>query len=465
MKENGRSDSNNRLFIFFISIVTVIESVWILRSNGFYYIDECAHFLYSRFFLSSLPVFVETWHRPGRLWLFALPAQFGHTITMFFSLALFLCLLIVTYKIAKLKGVRHAEWVVLLTGLQPILFDISYACLAEAPAALLIVLAYWLHLKGKHAGSLTLASAVFLFRFEMFVFALIMLALYTRRREWKILPLVLLGPFVWIAWTTILSGDLFTFFREWSRFSNLGKFIPGVSVTHYLQNLQTIFGFAQLILFIAGVAFITRTHRTSGYWILYCTIVLNIIINTLAGAEVFHWTASIGEFRYIAVVGPFFSIIAVVGFSELLERIKLPWSKFAFALLTFGIIVFNCTITTHPRRWPNYDQVIVNMAKPLKGEYPNLIILTNNAIVAYVLDEPLVGGTRLAKFNNKTLSKYPECLIFWDPFTSNSLFSQTTITKESILRDSTITVLYRYKYWSAEYLLLYKNHFQPLMAH
>ncbi|RPI06346.1 MAG: hypothetical protein EHM64_03245, partial [Ignavibacteriae bacterium] len=78
------------LLIFFIAVVAIIESVWILKSNGFYYIDECSHYLFSRFVLQSLPMTVETWHRPIPQWLFALPAQLGHTFTMFFAAGVFL---------------------------------------------------------------------------------------------------------------------------------------------------------------------------------------------------------------------------------------------------------------------------------------------------------------------------------------------------------------------------------------
>jgi hypothetical protein len=136
--------------------------------------------------------------------------------------------------------IKHARWVVILTGLQPVLFDISYACLAEAPAALLIALSYWYHLKGRPGCGLAIASAVFLFRFEMYVFAVLMFFVYLRKREWKILPLVLLGPLIWIGSSAIISGDVMTFFREWSNYSNLGKYVPGVSVTHYVEKPQTI---------------------------------------------------------------------------------------------------------------------------------------------------------------------------------------------------------------------------------
>jgi hypothetical protein len=447
----------NPFLIFSFVVVGVIESVWIISSDGFYRVDECAHFLYSRFVLQSLPVTVQTWHRPGRLWLFALPAQFGHLFTMFFCLVLFLSLLFVTYRIAKLKGIKHAEWVVLLTGLQPVLFDISYACLNEAPTAIVIMLSYWFHLKKKPGWSIAIASLVFLFRFEMYSFALLMFLVYLWKREWKYLPLVLLGPLLWIGYSAIISGDGMTFFREWSRFSHLEKFVPGVSVTHYLENLQTIFGYGQVILFVTGVVFITRAKRNADFGIIYCTIAINIIINTLTGAEVFHWTGSIGELRYVAVVGPFWGIVSVFGLSEIIEKMKTVWGTIAFSVFLFSVIVFNCTSTTHPRRWTNYDRMTMNMTQEARTQYPHLTLLSNDCVVAYEMDVSPAGGPHYAKLNKDMLKKYPECLILWDPFFAHSLFSQTEFTKETLLQDTTVRVLKEYKYFDAQYLLLYRN--------
>ena len=376
---------------------------------------------------------------------------------MFFALALFLCLLVITYKIAVLKGIKHAEWVVILTGLQPILFDISYACMTEMPAAFMITLSYWYYIKGKYGWSMATASLVLLCRTEMFIFACLMFIVYLWKREWKLLPLVLVGPLLWIGSTAIISGNIMTFFREWSYFSNLGKFIPGTSVTHYFENLHTAYGVAQVLLFIAGVIYIARVKKITEYMIIYSTIALTLILHTIAAAEVFHWTGSIGELRYITVVGPFFGIVSVVGLSDIFERLKLSWWRFVFSVIVFGVVVFNCTLTTHPRRWPNYEQVVINMTKALRNGYPELTLLSNDCTVAYVMDVAPSGGPHFAKLNENMLKKYPECLILWDPFSSSSIYSQTKLTKEKMLSDTTVKVLERYKYWNVEYLVLYKK--------
>ncbi len=449
--------SEKPLLIFFLSVVAAIESVWILKSDEFYYIDELAHYLYSRFVLQALPMTIQTWHRPIPQWLFALPAQLGHTFTMFFAAGLFICLLLITYRIAILHGIKHAEWVIVLVGLQPILFDLSYACMTEVPAAFTIALSYLYHLKEKHAWSLAFASMVIMCRTEMYIFAGLMFLVYASKREWKILPLVLVGPLLWISSTTIISGNIFTFFKEWKHFSEIGKFIPGVSLAHYIENLHTTFGFAQVILFIAGIIFIARIKKNIDFGIIYAAIAITIILHTIAGADIFHWTASIGELRYIVVVGPFFGIISTYGLSEILERIKSANVRFAFSILVFSVVVFNCTLKTQPRLWANYNKIAIEMTKELMNEYPNLTVLSNNPIVAYLMDVSPAGGPHYAIFNKDTLKKYPECLIFWDPFSSNSIFYQTEVTKEMMLRDTSIKILEKNSYWGAEYFLLYRH--------
>ena len=449
--------SQRPLLIYFLAVVAVLESIWILKSDGFYYIDELSHYLYSRFVLQALPLTAQTWHRPIPQWIFALPAQLGHTFTMFFAAGLFLCLLLLTYRIAILHGIKHAEWVIILVGLQPILFDLSYACMTEVPAAWMITLSYFYHLKGKYGWSLMLASLVILCRTEMIIFAGLMFLLYAYKREWKILPLIIVGPLLWIGSTTLISGDIMTFFREWIHFTNLGKFIPGVSLTHHMENLHTTSGYAQIILFIAGAIFIARAKRSAEFGILYAAIAMTILFHTIAGAEIFHWTGSIGELRYITVVGPFVGIISVYCMSEILDNIKSSFVRFAFSIIIFGIVVFNCTLATHPRLWANYNKVVIQLTKELRNTYPDLTVLSNNPIVAYLMDVSPAGGSQYALFNKVTLKKYPECIILWDPFSSNSIFYQTEVTKEMMLQDTTVKVLEKYNYWSAEYLLLYKH--------
>jgi hypothetical protein len=157
------------------------------------------------------------------------------------------------------------------------------------------------------------------------------------------------------------------------------------------------------------------------------------------------------------VVGPFFGIVSVYGLSEILERIKTARGKLAFSVLVFSTVVFNCTLTAHPRQWTNYNRVTMNMTKTARTDYSHLTLLSNDCVAAYVMDVSPAGGPYYAQLNKDMLKKYPECLILWEPFSANSIFFQTELTKEKMLKDTTVRVLEKYKYFNVEYLLLYRN--------
>ena len=131
--------------------------------------------------------------------------------------------------------------------------------------------------------------------------------------------------------------------------------------------------------------------------------------------------------------------------------------RILLAALAFAILLVNCMATTHPRRWPPYDQIVVEMTHDARTKYENLTILSNNWIVPYVMDVPPTGGRLYAKLNKNTLAQFQECLILWDPFYSQSLFSQTELSREEMLREDGVEVLEKRLYGKAEYLLLYRH--------
>jgi hypothetical protein len=97
------------------------------------------------------------------------------------------------------------------------------------------------------------------------------------------------------------------------------------------------------------------------------------------------------------------------------------------------------------------------LTKTIKAEYPDLTLLSNNSVAAYVMDAAPTGGLHFAPFDKKTLRKYPECIILWDPFSSNSIFTQTELTIDNLLKDTTIKVIDKYSYWGVDYFVLYRN--------
>ncbi|HLP16918.1 MAG TPA: hypothetical protein VK470_11700 [Bacteroidota bacterium] len=226
---------------------------------------------------------------------------------------------------------------------------------------------------------------------------------------------------------------------------------------YYVENLHVIFGIGQVLLFSLGAFFIARAGKTSDYAIIYISIAAEIVLNTLSGAEVLHWTGSVGDLRYLTVVGPFVALVSAFGMSAILELIRTEYVRTAVSLAVIALVVFNCTLTTQPRRWTNYEKTVIEITRSALQAHPESVLLSNNPIVQYVLDAAPTGGMKCRPLNKNTIANYSDCMILWDPYTANAIFSHTGLTSESILRDTTLAVLDRKSYWGSEFLLFYKH--------
>ena len=192
----GKKNNNYLTFLMFV-IVALVEVFWILNSNSFYFIDDSCHFNYNRHFFSSYQESIGSWHRIGRVWLFALPAQLGIKGVQFASALLFMLTIYLAYRILVIKNIDHAFWIIPLIGFQPVLFNISYTSLAEVPAVLLILLSYYFYLKDRYVPAMIFSSLVFIFRFEFYFVSGIFLLIYLFRKKWGALPLFIAGPALW----------------------------------------------------------------------------------------------------------------------------------------------------------------------------------------------------------------------------------------------------------------------------
>ena len=312
-------------------------------------------------------------------------------------------------------------------------------------------------MKGKHGWSLTLASAVFICRTEMYLFAGVMFLYYAWKREWKILPLVynrppdldrLVGCNLWRCDDLLPGmGQIFKYRQVYSRSFRCALYYAltqhfrigaGASVCcgrRIYSRKETKFRIHYHLQHYRAHAYYTHAGRRG-----------NVPL--------------VGKYRRITIYSrcrSAFGIVAVYGFSEVLERIRPAAGQLIFSLIVLAAAVFQCTMETQPRRWANYDRIILRLTKEFPRDSPVLTLLCNHPAAAYVLDVPPIGGKHLAQLNLETLRQYPQCIVLWEPFFSNSIFSQTKLTKEKILQDSAIEVIDRYRYWNAEYLVLHKK--------
>ena len=420
-----------RKYLFWAALI-VVQAIWIFNSDGFYFIDDSSHFNYNRHYFESYDQSIGAWHRMGRVLLFALPAQFGLKGVQIASAFIFLLTVFVSYKILKEKNVPFAEWVIPVMGFQPVLFNISYTTLAELPAAFLIILSFYYYLKDKPNLVLITSSLIFIFRTEYsFVCALYFL-IYAYRKNYRILPLALAGPLLWYLYTTAITLNPTQFFYDMTLHSRLLKIDVGVDWYYYLMHSPKIFGFLQAAFFISGIVILYLKKELKDYWLLVLIFFGGIAVQTLLALKGLNLTCSIGQLRYVAVVGPVFGIIAAIGTGYFFSKLKQPAGSIIISSVIFVLMFVLGPYSTPYHNKFEIEKVSEDITHFAADNYPEYKIITNMHQLANALDESQTGGEKFTLLSQTNLNKTPKALIVWCSYLEGSPFVDDDVTLKEI---------------------------------
>jgi len=406
------------LFLF----VIIVQAIWIAKSDGFYFIDDSCHFNYNRHFIETYNISIGAWHRVGRVWLFALPSLFGLKGVQIASGLLFLLTIYFSYKILKIKEVKYAEWVIPLIAFQPVLFNISYTVLAELPAAFLIVLAYYYHLKGKFALAMVCSSLIFIFRTEYFFIAGIFLLIYLFQRKWKLIPLFFIGPFIWFAYSTIISLNPAQFFNDMTLHTRLPRISEGIDWYYYLLHSAKIFGVIQILFFAAGLVILALRKKLKEYALVFAIIIGGIGLQTLLAFKGLELTCSVGQLRYVALVGPMIAIVSVIGISSLFQHLGSMREKIIISIFLLAIMFVFGPFSTPFHNKFQIEKDSEKIASLVNSEYKGYMVLSNLYQVANALDQPASGGSRFQNLTPENIRKYDKSIIVWEQSLETSPF-------------------------------------------
>jgi len=437
--------ANKKLFYIFWLLLVTIQVVWIFNSGGYYFIDDGSHFNYSRHFIEQITHSTGAWHRMGRVILFALPAQFGLKGVQYFSAFIFLLTIFFSYKILRYYNVKYAEWIIPLIGFQPVLFNVSYTSLAELPAGFLIVLAFYFFIKDKPVQTMIASSLVFLFRTEYFYAAGIYFLIYAYRKNYKVLLYMLIGPVMWYFYTTIITLNPTQFFYDMTLHARLLKIDAGVDWYFYSLHSAKIFGFVQMLFFIIAIIIMGFKKKLNIYWIPIITAVAGIAVQTLLALKGLNLTCSIGQLRYVAVIGPMIGIVAAYGLSSIFDAVK---NKIVFAIVSIIMFALMYILGPYSTPWHNkfkIDQVSEQIVNEAMANHPDYFILSNLHQVANAMDEPEIGGEKFKLLNMTTLNNHQKCIIVWCRDLEDSPFVEDNVSLDKITTYPGVQLLKEFK--------------------
>ncbi|MBN1632576.1 MAG: hypothetical protein JW917_00245 [Ignavibacteria bacterium] len=422
-----KSNSQIRFYAFLFTTL-LVQAIWIINSDGFYFIDDSCHYNYNVHFLSTLEYSVSFWHRLGRVLLFFLPSQLGLKGAQITSSAIFTLTYLISYKILKIKGVKYAEWVIPSIAFQPLLFNVSYTVLAELPAGFLFILSYYFFLKDKPYATIITASSIFLFRTELYFIAGIYFIIYFFRKKYFVLPWIIIAPLFWFIMSFIFTGDLNMFFYNMGLHSRLPRISEGVQWYHYFEKSPKIFGILQTLGFILALWLITRRRQIKDYYIPLIFVFGGIIINTLFALDELNLSCSIGQLRYVVPAGPALGLISVLGSEFLFKKIENKKKLLtAVTILIFFLMFITGPFTTPYHKKYEIEKFAEKIAKLHEEQYPDYIVISAMHQVATAMNEPATGKTYFQTMKKSNILENEKAIIVWEKYLESSPFTEEMI--------------------------------------
>ncbi len=214
--------------------------------------------------------------------------------------------------------------------------------------------------------------------------------------------------------------------------ARLPKIDEGVDWYYYLLNSGKIYGFIQTLFFIDGLIIIIVKKRIPEYGLILLIIFGGILIHTLFALKGLNLTCSIGQLRYIAVVGPMFGIISAVGISRFYEFIKYSYLRYFFYLILICIMFVLGPYSTPFHNKFEIEKISDRIVEMTKSQYPGYVILSNLYYVANSMDEPASGGTNFKNLTVENLNNNQKAIIIWEKNTEASPFGDEKLTPATL---------------------------------
>jgi len=433
--------SNNKNFLILLFSLLIVQIIWLVYSPGFYFIDDGCHYVYNRHFYQMPIHIISSWARLGRVILYALPAQINYRAVQILSALIFDLTVYIGYRILKFKNVSHPEWAIIAIGFQPVLFNLSYTAMAELPTAFLIILSYYFFIREKYVPAIILSSMIFLFRTEYFFVCLLFVLVLLFQKKWYAIPLSLIGPAIWfftILCITKIPSDFISIFGLHSQLPRVGE---GIKWYHYIIYSPKTFGIIQTLFFFIGIAVLIRKKKFNEWVLALLIIIGGIAGHTLAALDTFNATCSVGQIRYISVVGPMVGLLSVVGISYVGDFFKWKYLKVFFSVILLLLMFFAGPFITPFHTKYEIDYRCEDIAKLRDDKYKDYPVMTDLYQIAITLDMPYMDYDYFHKMRKSTLHNLDKAIIVWEKSLDGTPFTDSDLMLRDIEADSNVRLI------------------------
>lgn len=347
-------------------------------SDGFYQHDEAAHFINMRTFWFDPTIILGNWAKPGYKLLYVIPALVGpFAVTVVNALFSGFTAYFV-FKIAKELNLKLAFFAFFLMASQPLWVQLAFRNYSEIPTAFLVSLGLWLFFKEKYALTALVISYLTLLRQEFYVIGVLYGAYLLYQKKWKSIPVMLVFPAFIHVWGWLATDDpMYLISSTLGTASTYKDAYPRLGFDHYFKMISVITGPLVMLGVLLGFKQSWTQRWTPGYVLASLSLIYFLIHCVFNWQSVKIGASTGGNLRYLTVIAPSLSLIAVYGIQQWLDAQKrelVDWilvggyalvtllflsyqhnniaftSEKSFVPITF-VLVFSAALVWAPKKW------------------------------------------------------------------------------------------------------------------
>lgn len=424
------------LLLLAIGLLTSICFVFITK-NTYDTGDSLNHYLYARYAPQHPLNLLHSWAKPLFTLLIMLPAQFGYKALMVFQCGLVAASAWLSYRVARGLHIPYAALAIVFCYAAPDYFHIQFSGLTEPLFGFLLIGSVALAVYGRPAWSTALASWLPFVRSEGFMLLGLWVVYLVWQRQWRVLPLVLLGYLVYSAVGALVLGEPGWVFGQ-NAYPTVSQYGHG-EWSQYLVGLLYLLGWVISVLVVLGGFNMLLRMGRKGLWrkplfraellLIYGSAGLFVAAHTIFWY--FGLFGSAGLTRVLAMLPPVLAIVALRGLSFLTNFGRTPQAQRYIATgVALLAVVFLFTGLRMSLRWQRDfeaagDLTLAKQATAWYRQQPGYqgrpVVLEHPA-VAYALDIDVFDRqVRPLAYVDKQLQldRLPiGTLVFWDDWFS-----------------------------------------------
>lgn len=339
--------------------------------------DSITHYQIARYAFKYPQLFFDHWGKPLFTLLSAPFAQLGYIGSVVFNLLCGLWSSWFAYLIAKRLGYRNAWAAIIFTVFTPVYLFIMYTSLTEILFSLILISSIYFFLSKQYLGASLLISFIPFARTEGLMFVILFIPALAWMKQYKALPLLFTGFFVYSIFGWAIHHDFLWFFTKMPYGSGGSELYGSGSFWFYFGKMNYILNYPLLIIETIGLVMIllgVRTELKNLNDVRQVTLYLLIIpafLGFILVQSFLWWQGLMGVLastRFMACILPLGAILALRGYNWLLSKMQShkAVNKIAAAIMISGIIIVPFTYRVVPMKTGKNFAVMENLASWLK---------------------------------------------------------------------------------------------------